>query len=225
MAKFQLLECHVAIGGDILNVVHRHAHTPVTFPELLVLRYVHGENSVTEVFEVGHIERDEAAEYARLCQVYDAAMIREKLFPGAAFRLPHGESRYRRRIEPMKGSLPAEPDLPEPHLTEAPWPAAAPQATLDALEASRVPPEDTGSQPPPPAPAAPAAPAAPPVQTGGPGAPSQPPVQAARNKEPPPPVPAVDAPVAETAEPAAKPEKRQMPLPERRAVPVKSEPG
>jgi hypothetical protein len=122
MSKFQLLECHVALAGDILNVVHRHMHNPITFPELLVLQYIHGETAITDIFAAGEVNREESAEYQRLVETYGAVLIRERLFPGAGTRLPLGDSKYKPRIRGTKinpGALPGIPDLP----------------TLDELEA------------------------------------------------------------------------------------------
>ena len=60
--QFQLLTCHVALAGDITQVVHRHAHAPVTYPELIVLQFLHGETAVTEIFDCGRTEDRTAAE-------------------------------------------------------------------------------------------------------------------------------------------------------------------
>lgn len=115
--KFQLLSCDIALGGDILNVVSRHAFIPVTYPEMLVLKYLHGENAVTNIFDVGYVEREERAEYARLVETYKSEVISEKLFPGAGTRLPHGDNRYAPRvvgtkINPGVAPVPSAPDLP-----------------------------------------------------------------------------------------------------------------
>jgi hypothetical protein len=122
MTKFQLLSCDVALAGDILNVVARHAFNPVTYPELLVLRYLHGENAITNIFDVGHVERDEDDEFKRLMETYGGETVREKIFPGAGARLPNGDNRYKPRIEGTKANpAPAPvPDAPLPDATVAP---------------------------------------------------------------------------------------------------------
>ena len=124
MSRFQLLSADIALGGDILNVVARHAGIPVTYPELLILRYVHGEGAVTNVFDVGWVEREDADERQRLKETY-GEKARDKLFPGAASPLPLGDNRYRPRVKGTK----INPDLapPIPDLPAAPDPSDASQ--------------------------------------------------------------------------------------------------
>lgn len=122
MANFQLLSCNIALAGDILNVVARHAFNPVTYPEMLVLRYLHGETAVTDIFDVGYVERDEAEERDRLVGVYGNTTVREKMFPGAGTRIPNGDNNYKPRIEgtkinPGAPPVPDLPDLPTPDAT------------------------------------------------------------------------------------------------------------
>jgi hypothetical protein len=105
MSVFQLLACDVALGGDILNVVARHEFTPVTYPEMLVLRFIHGETSVTNVFDVGYVDRAEGEEKKRLSETYGDALMK-KLFPGAAVRLPCGDNRYTPHPKPVPAPAP-----------------------------------------------------------------------------------------------------------------------
>lgn len=91
MPDFQLLSADIALGGDVMNVLHRGAFNPVTFPELLVIRVLHGEHSVTNVREVGRVKRTAEAEMSRLTTdafPNYADLIKDKLFPGHGARLP-----------------------------------------------------------------------------------------------------------------------------------------
>lgn len=92
MAEFQLLVCDVALAGDIRNVVHRGVDDPVTYPERLVLEFLHGPSTVTDIREVGFVERDEAEERNRLARIYGAKTI-QQLFPGVASALPAQDKR------------------------------------------------------------------------------------------------------------------------------------
>ena len=133
MSTFQLLSCDIALGGDILNVVARHAFIPVTYPEMLILRYLHGESAVTQVFEVGTVEREDAAERERLVETY-GSVVREKLFPGMGQRLPASDDRYKPRLVGTKANPGVEtaastPDVPVAADTPA---YAPPDAPADA---------------------------------------------------------------------------------------------
>jgi hypothetical protein len=115
MSVYQLLECHVALAGDILNVVHRDEYRPITYPELLVLRYMHGENAITDIYDVGAVERDDEREMERLCLTYSKELVKDRLFPGAGIRLPNGDNRYKPRVVEIKqlaAAPPPEPVLP-----------------------------------------------------------------------------------------------------------------
>ena len=129
MSAFQLLECSVALAGDTLNVVSRGRFNPVTYPEMLTLKYLHGEHAVTDIYDVGYIERDPAVEMGRLIDVYGSAVIKEKMFPGAGLRLPQGDNGFKPRVAPVKAA-PSEADLPTPDAT---------QGVPGAVSASSVP--------------------------------------------------------------------------------------
>lgn len=124
MAKFQLLSCEVALAGDVLNVVARHAFIPVTYPEMLVLRYIHGGESITKIIDVGYVERSDAEERERLIVAYGRETIQDKMFPGIGTRLPAGDNRYR----PDAGNPFIDPTgigaIPDNHLSAASAPPA-----------------------------------------------------------------------------------------------------
>lgn len=99
MANFQVLECLVALGGDTMNVVHRGEDNPVTFPELMLLQYVHGEDAVTDAFELGTDERDNGSELDRLRITYGSKSVQD-VFPGTKPRLPTSDGRIKARRAP-----------------------------------------------------------------------------------------------------------------------------
>jgi hypothetical protein len=118
MSVFQLLQCEIALGGDILNVVARHSGIPITYPELLVLRYLHGQNAVNEIFDAGAVERDDDYEMQRLTETYGYDTVRDKLFPGAGTRLPNGDNRFKPKLvipdKPLAATAPPPETTHEP---------------------------------------------------------------------------------------------------------------
>lgn len=82
-----VLICDVQLAGDMRNTVHRGVDNPVTYPELLVLKNLHGPENVLNARVVATIERTEESERKRLELIYGAAKIAE-LFPGAMAPLP-----------------------------------------------------------------------------------------------------------------------------------------
>jgi len=76
-----LCTCEIAVGGDIRNTVVRDKFIPVTFPEINVLKLIHGEAAVTDVEVVDEVDRDPGEEKTRLLIKYPKAAV-ESLFPG-----------------------------------------------------------------------------------------------------------------------------------------------
>ena len=106
----QLLSCHVCIGGDDDNIVVKDHDTAVTFPELLILKALHGDESVRSITDLGDVERDPEEERQRLLNLYGAEIVRQ-VFPVAHQELPEMDKRLRRQA-----AVPAElrEDEPEP---------------------------------------------------------------------------------------------------------------
>ena len=99
MPEYQLLTCNIALSGDLGNVVARGAWKPVTYPELIVLQFLHGEHAVTEIFECGHTEdREPREEKARLMAMYGAPLVDKELFPGHMSQLPVANEKYKPRL-------------------------------------------------------------------------------------------------------------------------------
>jgi hypothetical protein len=115
MPEYQLLTCNIALAGDLMNIVARHAHRPVTYPELIVLEFLHGENSITDVFECGYTEeRDAREEKARLVNTY-GPVVELQLFPGHNIQMPVSNAKFKPRligtlVNPAP-PIPAEPPM------------------------------------------------------------------------------------------------------------------
>lgn len=91
----QLLSCYIAVAGDDHSIVVRSDDTAVTYPELLVLRALHGSESVRNVADFGDVEREPADERERLANIYGRAIV-DHVFPGEHTQLPEEE---RRRVK------------------------------------------------------------------------------------------------------------------------------
>jgi hypothetical protein len=86
--KMQICNCLVALSGNIRNVTYKHEVTPA---EVIVLRAIHGEHSVTEIVPKGHVDRSSAGEKLRLCQHYNREnkFDVDKLYPGVGAQIPN----------------------------------------------------------------------------------------------------------------------------------------
>jgi hypothetical protein len=71
----------VRIGGDIRTVMPRGEFNPVSWPEIDVLRTLHGDEAVTDVKPIAKVQQTAKAEKLRLTHIYGAATV-EDVFPG-----------------------------------------------------------------------------------------------------------------------------------------------
>jgi len=115
MAKFQLLRCSVALGGDTDNIVVRHRGNPIIFPELLMIQFLHGEDAVTDVHVVGTCEMSQEEALTRLRIIYMAEEV-AKVFPGARPRLPMSDPSVPVCSLPVHKPGPTRADNPDPVL-------------------------------------------------------------------------------------------------------------
>jgi hypothetical protein len=116
----------IAIAGDSQQVMHRNPFDPVSWPELEVLRFIHGEDAVTDIKVISRIDQDQRDERDRLLMHYGRAPIDAcfgarnskiemeasdiKLEDGLEWRNP-----ITNQVETV-GQPPPEPELP-PHFT------------------------------------------------------------------------------------------------------------
>lgn len=82
-AQMQRVVANIAIAGDIKNVVYRGADRPLTLPELDILRFIHGEGSVTDVAVLDTVEVNIAEHYETLCGRYKTGNV-QTVFPFVA---------------------------------------------------------------------------------------------------------------------------------------------
>lgn len=83
MAKMHLCTCFVALGGDTRNVVWRGESNAVSFPEVNILKAVHGPEAVQSVTAIDEVESDPVREKARLVAIYGGDVV-ERMYPGYA---------------------------------------------------------------------------------------------------------------------------------------------
>lgn len=84
-----IVNCHVALGGDAGNTVPKYG---ITVAEAAVLRGVHGAEGIREVEVVGQADVNPRAELARLRNKYrarndDGDFIVDEIYPGANARV------------------------------------------------------------------------------------------------------------------------------------------
>lgn len=92
----QLLSCHIAVAGDDANVIVRDHDTAVTYPELLIIKALHGSENVRHVKDAGDVERDSEEERDRLRELYGELIVKQ-VFPGAEHQgLPEQDNRMRK---------------------------------------------------------------------------------------------------------------------------------
>lgn len=115
MAQFQLLRCAVALGGDTGNVVVRGRGSPILFPELMMLQFLHGEDAITDVHVLGTCEMSQEQALTRLRVLYLAEEV-AKVFPGARPRLPTMDRSIPVCTLPIHKPKPTMADSPDPIL-------------------------------------------------------------------------------------------------------------
>jgi len=71
----------VAIGGDEQQVAWRGYYDPVSWPEIEVLRHVHGDDAVRSVVPFVAVEQEPRAEKQRLLEIY-GPKVDEEVFTG-----------------------------------------------------------------------------------------------------------------------------------------------
>lgn len=83
--KMHMVSAHIELAGSRNSVTVRHADRPLSYPELEVLRVMHGPMSVQNVVVVSTIETTPAFEKDRLSAIYGEELVND-VFPG---RNPH----------------------------------------------------------------------------------------------------------------------------------------
>lgn len=73
--------CEIRLAGDMLNTVPRDTFRPVSWPEVEVLRLIHGDASIVDVKPFVRVEQSAKAEKERLRHIYGNEIV-ETVFPG-----------------------------------------------------------------------------------------------------------------------------------------------
>ena len=115
MPEFQLLRCEVALGGDIGNTVVRGRGNPITYPELEIIQFIHGEDAVFDIHVIGTCEMTNDQMLDRIKVIYREDDIKA-VFTGAKPRLPPGDPNLPICTQPVYIAPPTRPDSPDPKL-------------------------------------------------------------------------------------------------------------
>lgn len=75
------VSCKVRLAGNMGMEVVRDAFNPVSYPEVEVLRYIHGDDAVLDVKVIGEAEQSARDEKERLSLKYGTSVV-ETVYPG-----------------------------------------------------------------------------------------------------------------------------------------------
>lgn len=78
--KMHFCTAKISLAADLRNVVDRDAYSPISWPEVEVLRVVHGETAITEIKPFVSVQQSEKDEKTRLRLIYGDVV--EEVFPG-----------------------------------------------------------------------------------------------------------------------------------------------
>jgi hypothetical protein len=96
-----LCTCKIALNNDLQQVVHRNRFEPVSWPEIGVLQFIHGEQAIYDPLPVDEIETTPREERERLQLIYGDVV--GQIYPG---RNPNMEMEMPGYVLPKK-----EPEL------------------------------------------------------------------------------------------------------------------
>lgn len=115
MPEFQLLRCEVALGGDIGNTVVRGRGNPITYPELSIIQFIHGEDAVFDIHVIGTCEMTNDQMLDRLKVIYREDDLKA-VYPGNKPRLAPADPTLPFCTQPVYVAPPTRPDSPDPKL-------------------------------------------------------------------------------------------------------------
>lgn len=108
MADFQLLTARIMLAGDKDSVVYRGAHAPLSYPEILVMQFMHGDDAVSEIEEIGTLSMPNNDLLHHMRQTYPMNAV-DRCFPGARPTLPTRSDEF-----PKSRDVLMAPKLPTP---------------------------------------------------------------------------------------------------------------
>lgn len=112
----KLYTCKLHVAGDIRSVTIKGERNPVSYPEILVLRAIHGDDAVRDIEPCKDQRpgRSEAGEPGYLAARYGHGLV-QQMFPGVRPQMPFdaeqdphyiGEAPAKRRGRPPKNDKP-----------------------------------------------------------------------------------------------------------------------
>ena len=106
MSKMDICSCMITLKGDKRTVVYRGPTNPLTYPEVNLMMFMHGERFVTEIKVIKEVETTNTEELQNLRSKYGEVVT--EAFPGGRPSLPLTAPH----------DIPRE-IIPEPELAEA----------------------------------------------------------------------------------------------------------
>jgi len=73
--------CNIALNGEQKMIVNRSEFHPVSWPELEIIRFIHGEDAVRDVKPFVAVPQTSKSEKERLRLIYGNDVV-ENIFPG-----------------------------------------------------------------------------------------------------------------------------------------------
>lgn len=128
MADFQLLTARIMLAGEKDSVVYRGTHNPLSYPEILVMQFMHGDDAVSEITEVGTLSMSNNDLLHHMRMTYPLGAV-ERCFPGARPNLPVRSDEFPKSRDVLM-------DAQEARQAPGPGPSVAnmkiPKAKIDA---------------------------------------------------------------------------------------------
>ena len=86
MSKMDICSCMITLKGDKRTVVYRGPTNPLTYPEVNLMMFMHGERFVTEIKVIKEVETTNTEELQNLRSKYGEVVT--EAFPGGRPSLP-----------------------------------------------------------------------------------------------------------------------------------------
>lgn len=107
-----IVTCKIQVGGDLGTVVVRGRSRPVPYPEIAVLRHLHGETNVFDVEVLGLVARSAGSvEKNRMATIYGKEPV-EHVYPGGSPNIDWYVEGEEPEFPPEIANAKASSDLP-----------------------------------------------------------------------------------------------------------------
>lgn len=113
MSKMDICTCMVTLAGDARTVVARGVTNPMSYPEVDIMRFIHGDRAVNDVKVIKTVQTTNANELASIRLKYGAQA--KEAFPGQRPRLPleAPDDVERAYLPDVELTVDAAPEIPE----------------------------------------------------------------------------------------------------------------